>query len=197
MESITATSQTLIDDSPPLTKVNTYQTDPNIKPFMFAFDLYKANPNISPNDTSFVVEGFIDYVKIGAAGNRTTVYEPFTFEQCQPQHFSSFENINEDYLIWGAKDWLCLPLNKTFEIQGSWTLDGAYSSINVLFNCTGNCSNSFDSLNIFFYTMSSSVNPTNTTSPEQFYIDETTIPLYKNTDLEYSFDLVENVIKTD
>lgn len=79
MESITATSQTLIDDSPPLTKVNTFQSDSEIKPFMIAFDLYKANPSLNPNDTSFTIEGFVDKVNGGLSRNRTTIYEYFTF----------------------------------------------------------------------------------------------------------------------
>ena len=46
---------------------------------MIAFDLYKANPNINPNDTSFAIEGFVDKVKGGLSRNRTTIYEYFTF----------------------------------------------------------------------------------------------------------------------
>lgn len=137
---------------------------------MFAFDLYAGNPKISRNDTSFTIKAYVDHIVGGYSGNRTTTVEPVILENCTTQHFSMFKDINQTFPLWGAADWLCLPLNKSYQLQGSWTLSDIYSSINVQFLCNGSCSSLFDNLNIYFYTLSSIANPNNP-DPEQYFLD--------------------------
>ena len=66
------TSNTIIDNSPPLTTVNTFDNYGDTKPFMFAFNLYAGNPKISRNDTSFTIKAYVDHIVGGYSGNRTT-----------------------------------------------------------------------------------------------------------------------------
>ena len=91
------TSKTIIDSSPPLTTIHTYDNEGDTKPFMFAFDLYAGNPSISRNDTSFTIRAYIDYISGGYSGSRVTTYETVTLENCTTKHFHMFTDIDKRF----------------------------------------------------------------------------------------------------
>ena len=91
-----------------------------------------------------------------------------------------FDDINIKFNRWGAANWLCLPLDQRYTIEGSYSFDNTFSRISMLFNCSGQCMNTFKGMNLRLYTVSAVVNPTNSTTPQQHFLDEFTIPIYQN-----------------
>ena len=113
-------------------------------------------------------------------------------EQCTPQHFAMFDDIHLKFSTWNAQNWLCLPLDQRYTIQGSYSFDRIFSRISMLFNCSGACMSGFNGMNIKLYTVNAVVNPTNGTTPQQHYLDEMTVPVYANEHRAYSYSLAEN-----
>ena len=81
-----------------------------------------------------------------------------------------FKDITTKFNHWGASNWLCLPLNQIYTIQGSYGFDTKFSRISLLFNCSGQCMNNFTGMNLKLYTVGAVVNPTNSTTPQQHYL---------------------------
>ena len=65
---------------------------------------------------------------------------------------------------------MCLPLNKTYTIEGSYGFDNVFSRVCLMLNCSGSCMDNFQDYNFRIYTLSSLVNPTNSTAPIQFFL---------------------------
>ena len=57
--------------------------------------------------------------------------------------------------------------------------------------------NTFTDMNIKIYTLSTIVNPTNNTVPEQYILERTEVPVLKGQHHEYDYTLSENLINTD
>ena len=55
----------------------------------------------------------------------------------------------------------------------------------------------FEDINVWFYTLSSEVNPTNSSNTWQFFLNQVTIPIQPHTHLDYIYDIAENVLHTD
>ena len=137
---------------------------------MLAFDYLGPNSQFNNSNTPFTITAYSDRITGGVAQNRTDFNKTIPLESCTIDHFSSFERIRQKFHKWNAGQWLCLPINRTFDIEGSWYLDGKYQSINVLFQCHGNCTRLSDGINIDFYTLSSVANPHNGSEPEQYFL---------------------------
>ena len=54
-QTITASVQTIVSESPPLTRVSTVQEDVQNRPFMFAFDYLTANGQLNASQLPFRV----------------------------------------------------------------------------------------------------------------------------------------------
>jgi hypothetical protein len=59
------------------------------------------------------------------------------------------------------------------------------------------CMDMFTDFNVKLYTLSVVVNPTNCTTPQQHFLEETTLSVSRDVHQEYSYDLTENFIETD
>ena len=74
-----------------------------------------------------------------------------------------------------------------------------------MFNCsteiqpgqTSSCMDNFHDYNIKLYTLSVVVNPTNSTTPQQHFLQETTLSISRDIHQEYSYDLTENFVEVD
>ena len=56
MQTMQATSETIIDQSPPLTTISTYQNVTTNQPFMFAIDYLSGHPDLVLNSTSLNIK---------------------------------------------------------------------------------------------------------------------------------------------
>jgi hypothetical protein len=55
----------------------------------------------------------------------------------------------------------------------------------------------FTGLNIKAYTLSSLTNPTNSTTPQQYFWEESTLPVTLNQHHEYAYDLTESILNVN
>ena len=172
--------QSVISPSPPPTTISTYQNDEENQPFMFAVDYVYDNPNLNINSSNFNISVFVNALEGPTISNRTRTNHTINLETCTPQHFAMFDDISIKFNRWGASNWLCLPLNQRYTIEGSYSFDTKFTRISLLFNCSGACMNNFTGMNVRLYTVSAVVNPTNSTRPQQHFLEEMTIPIYQN-----------------
>ena len=121
-----------------------------------------------------------------------------------PTTISTYQNDEENQPFMFAVDYVydnpnmsCLPLNQRYTIEGSYSFDTKFTRISLLFNCSGTCMNNFTGMNVRLYTVSAVVNPTNSTRPQQHFLEEMTIPIYQGEYREYSYSLKANEIEQD
>ena len=73
------------------------------------------------------------------------------------------------FTIEGINNWLCLPLNQTYEIGGSWDISNTYKAISINAACSNACSFS-NCGTIAVYQLNSNINPNNVEKPfQQFF----------------------------
>ena len=78
---------------------------------------------------------------------------------------------------------MCLPLNKTFEIGGSFQLSNSWKGILFQFNCTQSCGvNNCGSITI--NQLNSYLNP-NSVNPFEYYLERNDIDISDRTWNEY------------
>ena len=126
---------------------------------MFAFDYLSGNPQLNSSALPFTISAYTDNIVRGQAVNRTNTIQNITLEKCTINHFSILQGIEHKFSLWNATNWLCLPLNQNYDLEGSWSLNGNYQSINILFECSGVCQALSQGINIDFFTLSPIVNP--------------------------------------
>ena len=129
--------QSVISSSPPPTTISTYLNDEENQPFMFAVDYVNDNPNMVFNNSKLSISVFVNTLEGPTIASRTRKNRTINLETCTPEHFAMFDNINIKFNRWGASNWLCLPLNQRYTIEGSYSFDTKFTRISLLFNCTG------------------------------------------------------------
>ena len=165
-----ASSQSVISQTPPPTTISTFQNDEENQPFMFAIDYLSGHPGMVLNNTSLNISVYVNSLEGPTIMNRTMTNKTISMEPCTPQHFTMFEDIHFKFNRWGAANWLCLPLDQRYKIEGSYSFDSKFTRISLLFNCSGVCMNNFKGMNLRLYTVSAVVNPTNSTTPQQHFL---------------------------
>ena len=60
-------------------------------------------------------------------------------ENCTAAHFSKIPYISQNYQILSQRNWMCLPLNSTFEIGGDWDINDVYKSLAIHGQCNSTC----------------------------------------------------------
>ena len=128
---------------------------------MIAYDIYSDNYAVNLSGIDLKVTAFVSVFEGQVGANRTEKKTDILLETCTADHFSNFPNIREGFDKLRASQWQCLPLNQQYTINSAYILNGNYSSLNLVFNCSGSCMNNFQNLNIWLYTLSSAINPTN------------------------------------
>lgn len=115
---MTSTSQTAVDQTPPITTLSTFPNPPTgVQPFMIALDFFTGNPRYSniedypPDLTTWRSTLSGPFVRSRVGSNDTINFEP-----CTREHFWMFPNIDEVFLQWEAQRWMCLPRNQTYII---------------------------------------------------------------------------------
>ena len=71
MQTMHATSQTIISQSPPLTTISTYQNDTTNQPFMFAIDYLSGHPDLVLNSSSLNIKVYTSILEGPTVRTRT------------------------------------------------------------------------------------------------------------------------------
>jgi hypothetical protein len=137
---------------------------------MFAVDYLSGQPELDLSNSSLTIRSYTNTLEGSIITRRTGVNTSIALEPCTTEHFSIISDIDTAFDRWGAQNWLCLPLNHIYTIQGSYGFDTKFTRINILINCSGICMNTFKDMNIKLYTLSRIVNPTNSTTQEQPFL---------------------------
>lgn len=101
-------------------------------------------------------------------------------------HFSKLSGRGPEFDIWNGSNSYCLPLNQTYNIEGSRTLKTNYESINFLFTCDDLCMAESGGFNIHFSSLSSVINTKKSAHPNQYFLEEFNLPIKKRFSQEYS-----------
>ena len=87
------------------------------QPFMFGVEIW--HQNLNRNDFRFFnVRMKHAYLETGTHNLNRTVHVPL--EPCTVQHWANYPTIQSSFDRLSIKDWLCMPLNSEFDIQGKY-----------------------------------------------------------------------------
>ena len=90
----------------------------------------------------------------------TTRKSEIPLEPCTAMHFSKIKNISDQFSHFQMSNWLCFPLNKRYEIGGSWDLSNTYKAIQIQATCNQSCGiNNCGTLAV--YQLNTVINPDN------------------------------------
>ena len=79
-----ATTQTTINQSPPLTTISTFQNNTQNQPFMFAIDYLSGHPGLILNSSSLSIKVYTSILEGPTVRNRTMTNHTINMEQCTP-----------------------------------------------------------------------------------------------------------------
>lgn len=128
--------------------------------------------------------------------NRTLFQQTITLEPCTAAHFAVVPNITTLQYSWGISNWMCLPLNKIWEIGGDFELSSLYKTLQVNLSCVF-AQNYVDCGYYKLYTLNSFINPLDPVSPSTYYISQDTILLKAQSYYMFSSKLDQNVLRSD
>ena len=150
-----------------MTTISTYQNDTVNSPFMLATNFQSGG---CPSTQSVKAYHYtVDGLQSGGTPN-TTVSE-IILEPCSTDHFAILPALEQKLLTLGIKaNTLCLPLNKNYEIGGSFELSNTWKGILFRFNCTQSCGvNNCGSINI---NKLNAVSNPDSKNPFLYYLDK-------------------------
>jgi hypothetical protein len=188
--SSSASTMTLL---PPMTTVSTYQDGLLAEPYMLALGYYK---DMFYNSTAAAAAYYVEVQGPYSDPNRTIKYTPISLEPCTAQHFSAIPNIVADQTTWGIANWVCLPLNQTWQVGGDYELSTNYKRIQVNISCTFS-ENHVDCGYYKLYTLNTFINPSDALQPSTYYISQDTFLVKGQSYYEYSSRLDLNTLDTD
>ena len=128
---------------------------------MIAYDILSDNYAVNISDLNLQVSAYASLYSGDVGANRIENRTEILLESCTIDHFSNFPNIQDSFSRLRIGQWQCLPLNQQYTLESSFILNGNFQSLNLVFNCSGSCNDKFQNLNIWLYTLSSAINPTN------------------------------------
>ena len=111
------------------------------------------------------------------------VFQPIQMESCTSEHFSRVPGIEERSQLLGLSNWKCLPLNKTYELEGSYELSSTYKAFQIVLKCNTSCG--FNNCGFFkLYQLNMFMNPSNRENPFEYYISSNYLN-YNNRDTKF------------
>ena len=190
---IVSTSQAKVDLEPPMINISTNMQDYKYFPYMLALGYYQ---DIHYNSTGSAVAEHRTHTGAYSNPNRTLTQVPIALETCTTEHFKVVPNINTMQHTWGISNWMCLPLNQTWEIGGDYELSALYKSIQVNLTCTYS-QNNVDCGYYKLYTLNSFINPIDPVNPSTYYISQDTVLLKNQSYYMYGSKLDQNILESD
>jgi hypothetical protein len=97
---------------------------------------------------------------------------------------------------WNISNWMCLPINMTWEIGGDFELSTLYKSLQLNLSCTY-AQNYVDCGFYKIYTLNSFINPTDPTKPSTYYISQDTVFLKAQSFYMFGSKLDQNILSSD
>lgn len=178
---------------PPMINISTSMHDSQYFPYMLALGYYQ---DIHYNSTASAVGEHRIHTGAYSSANRTLTQHPIVLEPCTAAHFAVVPNIETMQYTWGISYWMCLPLNKTWEIGGDYELSSLYKSIQLNLSCTYS-QNFVDCGYYKLYTLNSFINPTDPISPSTYYISQDTVLVKNQSYYMYGSKLDQNILVSD
>lgn len=94
---------------------------------------------------------------------------------------------------WQYNRWLCLPLNRTFEIVGDIKLSKLYKSIQFGYTCLRTCSQGTCGIPLI-YQLTSLINPHDNQQPFEYFLKASLAQLYSSSLSYYQITIDENIL---
>lgn len=100
-------------------------------PYMLGIGVYAD----SPLKARSIITAEYQQVQRDSDFNRVANRTNITLEKCTTTHFSVIPDIETKAKEWGLTSWLCLPINLTFEVGGSYWLSPTYKRLQLNISC--------------------------------------------------------------
>ena len=161
--SIFFNSNTVVTLEPPMSTISTKQSGLHHNPYMLAIrSIDYGCPSIRE------VKAY-NYTYSNLHTNNSSVANTsIPLENCTADHFSTIPNVYTKFSRLGMSNWLCFPLNETYEIGGSWDVSNTYKALLIQANCIQSCGVNNNCGTLAVYQLSTVMNPHNTNSFEYF-----------------------------
>ena len=127
-------AETQVDVEPRMTTISTFQNDQTNAPYMITTG-FREGGCASTKTVKAYYYSITDLLSNTPSINATEI----PLERCTAEHFSVVPSLREKILTVGISNVMCLPLNRTFEIGGSFELSNTWKGLLFQFNCTQSC----------------------------------------------------------
>lgn len=94
---------------------------------------------------------------------------------------------------WQYNRWLCLPLNRTFEVRGDMKLSSLYKSLQFGYTCLKTCSDGTCGIPLI-YQLTSLINPNDNDQPFEYFLKASLAQQHSQSYSYYQITVNENTM---
>ena len=138
MDTIGANKDIFFATEPPLTTINTFESNQTYSAFMMAVSILSTN-NCTASTPIALEASYIVAQPSPNATAPTVTTSPIVLETCTSQHFALLPGNIQKIKQWNNNSLACLPLNQNYLLGGSTLFGNTERYINFKFTCPSAC----------------------------------------------------------